>query len=229
MKLIWIKDIPIELEQKRIKNMYLRILPPDGRIHISAPIRMSEEEIQRFVNGKLSWIKLQQTKVQQCQTHKELQYEEGEQIPIWGECYSLVIRETTKREHIEVIGDEVLMFVKNNSTKEQREKLMKLWYKNALEAELPFLFVRWERVISVASSGFRIRDMKTRWGTCNIRTKNICLNLQIAKKSPKCLEYVVVHELVHLLEKSHNHVFKGYMDQFLPEWRNIKRELNGIG
>lgn len=228
MKLIWISNIPIELEKKRIKNMYLRILPPDGRVHISAPMKMSEEEIYHFVDQKLSWIMVQQTKIKQRGTHQDLQYITGEQINIWGCSYVLSVRKAMTRNYIEVIGDEILLYIKPDSTKEQRVKLMNTWYKKALEAEIPFLLARWERTIGVSSSGYCIRDMKTRWGTCNIRTKKICLNLQLAKKPPKCLEYVVVHELVHLLEKSHNSVFKGYMDRFLPDWRRIKSELNMV-
>ncbi len=226
MKLLWINNIPIELEKKRIKNMYLRILPPDGRVHITAPLKMTEEEIYHFVERKLSWIMLQQNKVQQRHTHQELQYITGEQISIWGRRHALVVKEALTRSHVEVIGDELILYMKPNSTREQRERMVNAWYKKVLEAEIPFLLARWERVIGVASSSYCIRNMKTRWGTCNTRSKKICLNLQLAKKPPKCLEYVVVHELVHLLERSHNNVFKGYMDQFLPQWRRIKSELN---
>ena len=228
MKQIQVSNIIIELEKKRIKNMYLRILPPDGRVHVTAPIRMSEEEIIHFINGKLSWIILQQSKVSHRHTHQDLQYVEGERIYIWGHAYTLVLRDSMKRNQIEVIGDEIIFHIKQECTKDQRLKLMNAWYKKALQEELPFLLARWEKTIGVASDGFRIRDMKTRWGTCNIVTRKICFNLQLAKKPPDCLKYVVVHELVHLLEKSHNSVFKRYMDHFLPEWRSIKRELNGI-
>ena len=105
---------------------------------------------------------------------------------------------------------------------------MDRWFRNALLQELPFLMAKWEQRIGVKADSFKIRDMKTRWGTCNVRTKVICINLQLAKKSPSCLEYVVVHELVHLLEPSHNHVFKAYMSRFLPDWRSIKKVLNGV-
>jgi predicted metal-dependent hydrolase len=228
MKQIWINDIPIELDKKRIKNMYLKILPPDGRVHISAPMKMSEEEIQHFVYSKMDWIIHQQARMEHRPIQPELQYTTGEVIDIWGIGYHLIQKETLSRSRIEVIGDELLLYTKSDSTREQREKLLNHWYRKALEAEIPFLLARWERNIGVHSSGYNIRDMKTRWGTCNVRTKQICLNLQLAKKRPICLEYVVVHELVHLLERSHNKVFKGYMDRFLPDWRRIKRELNGI-
>jgi predicted metal-dependent hydrolase len=226
MKRIWINDIPVELEKKHIKNMYLRILPPDGRVTISAPMKMREDEIYHFINRKLSWIILQRTKMQQSHIQQEQLFITGERLAIWGNRYTLVVKDTITRNHLEVVGDEILLYMKSDSTREQREKMIYTWYKKVLEAEIPFLLARWERSIGVSSSGYRIRDMKTRWGTCNTRTKMICLNLQLAKKPPECLEYVVVHELVHLLERSHNHIFKGYMDRFLPEWRRIKRELN---
>ncbi len=226
MKRLWINNLPVELEKKRIKNMYLRILPPDGRVHISAPVKMSEEEISHFVDRKLSWIMLQQTKIQQRYTNQELQYVTGEQISIWGCSHALVVKETLTRSHIEMIDDELILYIKPDSTREQRERMVNAWYKKVLEAEIPVLLAKWERTIGVASSSYCIRNMKTRWGTCNIRSKKICLNLQLAKKPIKCLEYVVVHELVHLLERSHNSVFKSYMDRFLPQWRSIKSELN---
>ncbi len=227
MKQIIIDSIPVTIERKRIKNMYLRILPPDGRVAVSAPVRMNEEEIERFIRSKLSWILLQQRKLENRHTHQELNYETGEEIYIWGIPYRLIVKETTGRGKLEVIQDEVILTIKPQSTREQREKLLHTWYKKALEQEIPFLLARWEKKIGVRASSVSIRDMKTRWGTCHIQKQAVCLNLQLAKKPPECLEYVMVHELVHLLEKSHNAVFKGYMDQFLPNWRSIKRKLNG--
>jgi predicted metal-dependent hydrolase len=176
---------------------------------------------------KLPWIRLQQEKLKHRHTHQELEYKTGEEIYIWGKAYHLIVKDTDGRARIEVTEEEVLLFIKHENTREQRKKLLHTWYKKALEQEIPFLLARWEKKIGVKADSFSIRDMKTRWGTCHIQKKAICLNLQLAKKSPSCLEYVLVHELVHLLEKSHNHVFKGYMDQFLPNWRSIRNELNG--
>lgn len=227
MKQIMIDGIPVSLERKRIKNMYLRILPPDGRVAVSAPMRMREEEIERFIKTKLVWIRLQQDKMKNRNTHQEQEYVTGEKIYLRGRAYLLIVKETTGRGKISVNGEEVQLFIQNQSTREQRKKLLHTWYKKSLEQEIPYLLEKWEKRIGVKADSFSIRDMKTRWGTCHIQKKAICLNLQLAKKSPICLEYVLVHELVHLLERSHNHVFKGYMDQFLPNWRSIKTELNG--
>jgi predicted metal-dependent hydrolase len=226
MKQIVISGIPIEIEKKRIKNMYLRVLPPEGRIHISAPIRMGDKEIKRFVVSKLDWIEMQQDKLQQRTTHRELKYVTGEDIYVWGRKYNLVVKDFSPHVNVCIEEDRLILSVKKDSSIEQKKRILDMCYKEALSKEIPSLIDKWERIIGVNSSGWSIRDMKTRWGTCNIRSRKICLNLQLAKKPPKCLEYVVVHELVHLLEKSHNKVFKGYMDLFLPQWRLIKKELN---
>lgn len=228
MKYIYINELQIELEKKRIKNMYLKILPPDGRIHVTAPLRMSEGEIKQFILTKLDWIQKQQEKMSNRQTHQIQNYEDGEEIYVWGERYRLSVMSTIGRSAAHLEGELFRLLVKEEATAIQRKRIIDLWYRDALTKVIPQLMVKWEQRIGVKSSGFTIRDMKTRWGTCNIRTKNICFSLQLAKKHPKCLEYVVVHELVHLIESSHNKVFKGYMDLFLPDWRRIKKELNGI-
>lgn len=227
MKPLNINGMQIELERKRIKNMYLKIIPPDGRLHVSAPIRMGEEEIRSFILSKQDWINGHLIKLQQRELPKPMDYVTGDEIEIWGAKYQLkVLDKENTRSKIMIMGDNIHLYVKNDSTHLQREKAIKQLYRKELENEIPSLISKWENMIGVKSSGWNIRDMKTRWGTCNIRSRKICLNLQLAKKAPKCLEYVVVHELVHLLEKSHNRVFKGHMDQFLPDWRNIKKELN---
>ena len=222
-----INHIVIELEKKRIKNMYLKVLPPDARVVITAPVRMSDEEINRFVLTKTDWIRQQQEKLRKRQIQPELDYTMGDEIYIWGKKYILHVNEKSGKSLLQIEEEKIFLFVKPGSTREQKKRILDHWYKEELTREIPGLIAKWESIIGVKSSDFRIRDMKTRWGTCNIRSKVICLSLQLAKKTPRCLEYVVVHELVHLLEASHNRVFKGYLDQFLPEWRNIKKEMNG--
>ncbi len=226
-KEIIIENLSIELERKRNKNMYLRVLPPGGQVRITAPLRMSEEEIRRFVLSKLEWIHTQQQNVIDRHLEEEIDYIEGDTLPFWGEDYQLQLLEKTGRAKIEIEQGFIRLTVKPGATREQRKKILDSLYKEALMKEIPQLIEKWEKQIGVKASGFSIRDMKTRWGTCNVRTKKICLSLQLAKKEPKCLEYVVVHELVHLLERSHNHIFKGYLDHYLPGWRQIKQEMNG--
>ena len=226
-KNIIIGSIPIELERKKIKNMYLRVLPPKGQVRITAPLRMSEDEIKKFVLSKLDWIRTQQQVVANRHMEEEINYLNGDVITFWGKEYRLEIQEKNGRSRVDVVEGLIKLTVKPEATLEQRKKVIDALYKEALVHEIPELMAKWEAIIGVKSTGFSIRDMKTRWGTCNVRTKKICLSLQLARKHPKCLEYVVVHELVHLLERSHNHVFKAYLDHFLPQWRQIKQEMNG--
>lgn len=226
MKIIELNGLEVELQRKKIKNMYLRVLPPNGRILITAPLRMSEGEIKCFVLSKMDWILTQYHKVRQREENREIVYESGDRILLWGQEYNLSVIEAVGRSHLYLENSTLKLYIRKESTKEQRRQVIEAWYRELLEVKIPPIMAKWENIIGVTSSGFSIRDMKTRWGTCNIRTRKICFNLQLVKKMPKCLEYVVVHELVHLLEKSHNHVFKGYMDHFLPEWRRIRKELN---
>ncbi len=216
----------IEIEKKKIKNMYLRVLPPDGRIHITAPLRVKDEDIDRFIIAKQEWIQKQRETLLHKKPLQELAYVTGEMVPVWGELRTLVVYHTMNRNMVIADGDSIILKVKKDSTDKQREQLLNKWYLKELQQVLPSMIHQWESVIGVTSSSWKIRDMKTRWGSCNIRSKRVCFNLQLAKKAPKCLEYVVVHELVHLLEKSHNQIFKGYMDKFLPDWRITKKELN---
>lgn len=228
MKYLIINDISIGLERKRIKNMYLKVQPPDGHVLITAPLRMSEEEIRGFVLTKLDWIVLQQERLRQRHTGSPLNLVTGDEIYLWGQKYTLEVIPKAGRPKLNLAGDRLILSVPGDSTEEQRKKVLDLWYKEQLLSQIPFLIMKWEKIIGVKAEGFTVRDMKTRWGTCNIRTRKICLSLQLARKKPECLEYVVVHELVHLLEHSHNSTFKAYLDRFLPEWRSIKKEMNGM-
>jgi predicted metal-dependent hydrolase len=227
MKQIILDGIIIEVTKKKIKNMYLRVLPPEGSVHVSAPVRMSDEAIKKFVLSKEDWILTQKTKLQKRHSNEILDYVSGEKINLWGKKYILKIVPSGKTDTGKLVNDSLILQVRPESTGEQRKIILNKFYREALTAEIPSLIEKWEKIIGVKTQSFSIRDMKTRWGTCHLRKKHICLNLQLAKKDSKCLEYVVVHELVHLLEGSHNRIFKGYMDQFLPGWRQIKQEMNG--
>ncbi|MDF2543203.1 MAG: putative metal-dependent hydrolase [Herbinix sp.] len=227
MKQLIINDIKISVEKKNIKNLYLKVLPPDGQVHISAPKRMTDQQINSFANSKLDWIINQKEKFIQQPEQKVLSYVTGEVISLWNKDYQLEVLNTDKKSKVIVKEDKIYLYVQETSDIDLREKLINTWYYNQLKNIIPFLSPQWEEKIGVHAKEWSIRNMKTRWGTCNVRDQRICLNLQLAKKSIPCLEYVIVHELVHLLERSHNHVFKAYMDQFMPDWRMRKAELNG--
>lgn len=228
MKIIRINDLDIEVEKKRIKNMYLKVYPPDGRIHISAPYGMSNDRINAFVLARMDWILEARERVRSKYkdfVKAEMQYLDGEAVYFDGCKYNLLLAEG-KKTGISISGSNMIMHVRQGSTMQQRRKILYDWYRKALQDRIGVLLEKWEPVIGVKASGFGIRSMKTRWGSCNIKSARLTFSLQLAQKNLSCVEYVVVHELVHLLEASHNHIFKAYMDKFLPDWRRIKKELN---
>lgn len=224
METLEICGIEVEIERKKIKNLRMYVHPPYGNVTISAPLRMSDETIIRFVTSKIDWIEKHQSKFQK-QKSKACRYTNGDEINIWGKKYPLTIIPSETKSFI-VSGDNALLLIDESSTFEQREKVVNVWYKNQLEPIMLETAKIWENIIDVKASSYIIRNMHTRWGSCNTSTKRICINLQLAKKSPEFLEYVVIHELCHLLEGSHNEVFKSYMDKYLPDWRALRKKLN---
>lgn len=226
-----IEGIEIEVHRKKVKNLNLAVLAPHGKVRVSVPLRVRNDEIFNFVRTKIQWIKKHQEKIRERAQKPglaELQYVPGEEVFVWGKSYGLEVANSNVN-CLEIAGDVLNLFVKKGSTSEYREKVLHEWYRENLKKEIPKLIEKWQRIIGVRTNDWGVKNMKTRWGTCNIRDKRIWLNLQLAKKHPRCLEYVVVHELVHLLEKKHDKVFYGYMDKFLPGWKNIRNELNGKG
>jgi predicted metal-dependent hydrolase len=223
-----ISGIKIEVIKKKIKNMHLSVLPPLGRVRISAPIGTNDETIKLFAIKKIGWIKKQIQKYKNQPRQSEREYVSGESHYLWGRRYRLELKYTKKANKVETKGSKLVLTVREASTQEQREKIMNEWYRAELKAKLPALIEKWEKIIGVNINDFGVKNMRTRWGTCNVKDKRIWINLQLAKKPVACLEYIVVHELVHLLEKNHTSVFIEYMDKFLPGWRVTKDELNGF-
>ncbi|NLJ55809.1 MAG: M48 family metallopeptidase [Firmicutes bacterium] len=223
-------DLEIELIRKNIKNIHLAVLPPDGRVRVSVPQKQDDEVLRWFIVSKLSWIKKQQAKFKKQKRQPAREYVSGESHYYLGERYRLNVIYTNKgQQGVELHNRTHLnLFVRENSTKEQRQKVMKEWYRCELKALIPPLIEKWEPLIGVKVNSWGVKLMKTRWGSCNITAGRIWLNLDLAKRNPACLEYIVVHEMVHLLERLHNANFVAYMDRFLPDWRNIKAALNGL-
>ncbi len=221
-----VSGINIEIVKKNIKNMYLRVLPPAGNVRISAPFHASDEAIKLFAISKIGWIKKQIKKFENQSRQFERKYVSGEIHYLWGRRYKLQIKHTEKANNIEIKANNLILTVGENSTTSQREKIMNEWYRAELKAKLPALVEKWEDKIGVKANDVRVKNMLTRWGTCNVKDKRIWINLQLVKKPIICLEYIVVHELVHLLENKHTPVFIDYMDKFFPNWKVIRHELN---
>jgi predicted metal-dependent hydrolase len=222
---IIVNDIEITINKKRIKNLYVRVKPPLGEVSISAPQRMNLKQIEQFARSKINWIIAHKKKYEKQGSMADLSYVHGDFIPFHGQLFKLIIF-NSRRTTVTVNQEDIELYICESSTAEQRKKSLDEWYRRVMKQEAGELVEKWQKIIGVQASGVGIKNMKTRWGTCNVKTRKIWLSLRLIRKEPKYMEYVVVHELVHLLEKSHDQVFKGYMDQFLPQWRSIRKELN---
>ncbi len=229
MAYLQVGDIEIDLVKKDIKNLHLSVHPPDGRVRISAPVQMNNEAIRLFAISKLSWIKKQRAKFKNQSRQPAREFLSGESHYYQGQRYLLNVITTKKKQRVELDGSSQMnLYVREGARREQREKAMREWYRRQLKAQVPALIEKWEKRIGVKVNSWGVRQMKTKWGSCNTTAKRIWINLELAKKPPQCLEYIVVHEMVHLLERTHNERFVAYLDQYLPHWRSLKEELNSL-
>ncbi len=219
-----IEDITINIEYKKIKNIHLRVCPPDGQVRISAPVRIDRAYLRDFAVSRLEWIRKQQERVKSIRPQP--QYLSGETHYFRGKPYVLELVEQNSKPCVSILGNVLRLCVRPGATLEKRRSVMEEWYRTRLAEALPEIVGYWERIIGVRASEYKIKRMKTKWGACNRKARRIWINLELARKSPEGLTFIIVHELVHLLERGHNHVFYRYMDQFLPQWKQYKQELN---
>jgi hypothetical protein len=226
---IHIGGLEIDLVRKNIKNIHLAVYPPTGRVRIAVPENMQEDSIRLFAVSRLSWIRKQQRRFREQSRETPREYVNGESHYFQGKRYLLNIIEHTGNNKVVLRNKKYMdLYVKHGASKEQKERAMWEWYRRALKALVPDLIVKWEAIIGVHSSDWGVKQMRTKWGTCNTVDRRIWLNLELAKKPIICLEYIVVHELIHLLERNHNDRFVGYMDQYMPNWRLHREVLNRL-
>ncbi|MDR2734051.1 MAG: M48 family metallopeptidase [Spirochaetota bacterium] len=225
MELI-VSGIPVEIYKKRIKNMHLYVKPPDGKVTVSAPLAVSDEAIARFVVTKIGWIKIQIRRFDEQPRQSMREYVSGETIYVWGRQY-YIRTEYGNKNSLVLSGDKAILTVRRESTAAQRESFIREWYRRQLKAEIERLLPKWERITGLQCASWQTKYMTTRWGTCNAAARKIWLNLQLAKKTPECLEYIIVHELMHFIEQCHNERFMALMDTYMAMWREVKSTLNG--
>lgn len=226
IKQIEISGFPVEVVFKDIKNIHLSVHPPTGRVRISAPARLSIDVIRVYAISKLAWIKKQQVKFQNQERETKREYLDRESHYVWGRRYLLTVNETNQVPVVELRHNQMLLTVRPGSGMDKREAVVSAWYRDELRDAVAPLVEKWELQLGVKANRIIVRRMKTKWGSCNPHTRNIHLNTELAKKPRECLEYVVVHELIHLLEGHHNDNFQIYMNKFLPSWRLLREELN---
>lgn len=214
--------ISIEILRKPIKNIHFRIYPPDGKVKVTAPLKLHLDFIRHQIEAKRHWILTQRAKLSAHPLQLPMTFKSGEQHEFLGKKYTLIVHEGMKNPQVLVQDEHIHCYTQSDASPSGIQKHLESWYKQQMQAHLPSLISKWETRIGVQANTWRIRVMKTRWGSCNTLAKRIWLNLNLIKKPLECLEYVIVHELVHLLEASHNKRFYALMDQFLPQWRDFK-------
>jgi hypothetical protein len=229
MQELHIEDLAIAITRKNIKNLHLKVYPPDGEVKVSAPYHLDERELRIFVASKLSWIRQQQEKFKGQEPPSIPQYRSGELHWFRGQEYPLAIVSATPcfpAGHVRLHNQALEVYIKLGSPTAQCQQFLRAWYREQLKLAIAPLIKLWEPRLGVQVWEWRIKRMKTKWGTCNISAHRLWFNLELAKVSDRALEYVVVHEMTHLLERLHNARFHTLMDHFLPDWQSRREELN---
>ena len=221
-------DIAVDVVLKDIKNVHLSVYPPLGQVRISAPRRMSLDTIRVFAISKLEWIKRQQRTLREQERETPREYLDRESHFAWGKRYLLIVVEGDAAPVVELQHNRMVLRVRPGTDEARREAIVAEWYREQVKQAAPPLIARWEPLLGVRVRRFFVQRMKTKWGSCTPHKKHIRLNTDLAKKPPQCLEYIVVHEMIHLLEPTHNERFRALMEQFMPKWQFYREELNRL-
>ncbi|MGD0202570.1 MAG: SprT family zinc-dependent metalloprotease [Candidatus Bathyarchaeia archaeon] len=220
-------NLEVQIVKKDIKNIHLGVYPPDGKIRVAVPIQTTDEKIRLLINSKISWIKRQQSKFLEQERQSKREYVSGESHFFMGNRYLLTVINSNSPPRVEIKRKKRIdMYVKPQTTLKKKEQLMNAFYRSELKKETPPLIEKWEKIMGITVKEFKIKKMKTKWGTCSPKNQRIWINLELAKKPRHCLEYVLVHEMTHLIEKKHTDQFNSLMYFFIPQGAQYKQELN---
>ncbi|MFH5230819.1 M48 family metallopeptidase [Antrihabitans spumae] len=221
-----VAGIDIDVVYKDIKNLHIGVYPPLGRVRVAAPERLDDDRVRLAVIQRLPWIKKQRNQLQAVERQSARDMVTGESHYFWGIRQRLRVIERPGRAHFEVDGERLLLYTPADTSTERRRELLDRWHRQHLRAAIPPLVAKWEPVLKVSVSRWSVRQMKTKWGSCNRETGHIWFNVELVKKHPESLEYIVVHEMTHYLERGHGERFTRLMDKFLPDWRARRDQLN---
>lgn len=226
---ITVSGISVQIERKDIKNLHLGVYPPNGRVRVAAPLVVSEDAIRLAVIGKLAWIRRQKTRFAEQPRQSAREMVNGESHYFLGRRYRLRVHEQPGKQYVAIRDMASLdLFVNQGRTTEQREAVLLRWYRQQLNEQIPPFLEQWQAKLGVQVNAWGIKRMKTKWGSCNPITGRVWFNLELAKKPLQCLEYIVVHELIHLLERHHNDQFMALLNSQLPKWHEKRDILNEL-
>jgi len=224
--MVTVSGISVEIVRKDIKNIHLGVYPPVGHVRISVPYHITDENVRLAIVSRLSWIKKRQEEFKKQPRQTEREYVAGESLYFQGKRYMLEVTERHGKHSFCLKNNaRMLLHVSPNTTKVNRALVINNWYRQQLKKIIPDLLEKWQPLVGKEVKSWGVKKMKTKWGSCNIADRRIWINLELAKKSPECLEYILVHELVHLHERKHNDNFCRLMDKFLPQWRQCRDTL----
>jgi predicted metal-dependent hydrolase len=223
---ITVGDIPVDIQFKAIKNLHLAVYPPDGRVRVAAPWHLDDDAVRLAVVKRLTWVRRQQRELRDAQRISGREMATGESHYVWGRRLRLKVVEDGKRAQVAVDGSRLVITVPPGTAAAERATVLARWERRQLRPRITALLAEWEPTIGVAAAGWGIRRMKTKWGSYSAATGRVWVNTELAKKSPRCLEYIVVHELIHVVQRGHGAAFVELMDRHLPDWRNRHHELN---
>lgn len=221
-------EFTVDVIFKDIKNVHLSVHPPNGRVRISAPSHMSTDTVRIFAISKLDWIRQQQKKLQLQERETPREYLDRESHYLWGKRYLLDVVEENARPEVELKHGKMILRVRPGTDESKRQAIVEEWYRAQLKQAVTPLITKWELLMGVKVERLFVQRMKTKWGSCNSKSRNIRLNTDLAKKPHECLEYILVHEMVHLLEPTHNARFVSLMDRFMPKWQFYREMLNHL-
>jgi predicted metal-dependent hydrolase len=221
-------DFEVDVTQKDIKNVHLSVYPPNGAVRISAPLHLKLDAIRVFAISKLGWIRKQQKKIRGQVRETKREYLDRESHYYMGKCYLIEVVEENNPPNVQFINSKMVLNVRPGADEAQKKAALDGWYRQQLKIAIPPIIEKWEKKLNVSVAGFVVRKMKTRWGSCTPARRTIRFNLELAKKPPECLEYIAVHELMHLIESSHNNRFQSLMSEYYPKWKYCRDELNRL-
>jgi predicted metal-dependent hydrolase len=224
---IRVSGLAVQIVRKAIKNLHLGVYPPNGRVRVAAPLALTDDAVRLAVISRLGWIKRQRARFEGQPRQSKREMVTGESHYFLGQRYRLRVVNHDGAAKVIIRNNSIIeLHVRQQTTIDERERLLQRWYRQQLKVLIPPLQEKWQTTLGVQVADWGVKKMKTKWGACTVEARRIWLNLELAKKPLHCIEFIVVHEMVHLLERKHNEIFISYMDKFLPSWRFYKEELN---
>ena len=223
---IVISGISIDVHKKNIKNIHLQVKPPDGYVVISVPLSVDNQAVVAFARAQLGFIKRSIAQFQNQPRASQRQYVSGETLYVWGKQYFLIFKPDNRKNSFKIQNQNIILSMHTQSTVKQRDSYVREEYRKILKEQIEKRLPKWEAKTGLRCDSWQTKYMITKWGTCSTEKKKLWFNLQLAQKPSRCLDYIILHELTHLITRKHDSVFIEHMDRYMPNWREIRKELN---